>query len=93
MQKIFAELSPRGLNLVAVNWHDSADVIKKYVRESGLTFTTVMNGEHANDIASNYGVSAFPTNYVISPDGKVVARFIGFDEGGIRQALKRLGVE
>ena len=81
------------MNLVAVNYNDSADVIKKYFKENGFTFTEVMNGEKKNDIVSNYGVQAFPTNYVISPDGKVVARFIGFDEAGIRKALKSLGID
>jgi len=76
-----------------VNYNDSADVIKKYFKENGFTFTEVMNGEKKDDIVSNYGVQAFPTNYVISPEGKVIARFIGFDEAGIRKALKGLGVQ
>ena len=76
-----------------MNYNDSADVIKKYFKENGFTFTEVMNGEKKDDIVSNYGVQAFPTNYVISPEGKVIARFIGFDEAGIRKALKGLGVQ
>ena len=76
-----------------MNYNDSADVIKKYFKEEGFTFTEVMNGEKKDDIVSNYGVQAFPTNYVISPEGKVIARFIGFDEAGIRKALKGLGVQ
>jgi len=76
-----------------VNYNDSADVIKKYFRENGFTFTAIMNGNGNNDVVNVYGVQAFPTNYVISPEGKVVARFVGFDEDGIRKALKNLGVQ
>lgn len=90
---MYKELQSKGLNLVAVNFHDSNDVILKYMKESGFTFTAVAGGSGPSDIASKYGVSVFPTNYVISPDGKVAASFIGFNEDGIRAALKKLGVE
>lgn len=78
---------------MAVNFNDPSDVIKKYFHDKGFTFTAVMNGEAKGDVVGMYGVSAFPTNYVISPEGKVVARFIGFDEAGIRKALAKIGVE
>lgn len=42
-------------------------------------------------MADKYGVVAYPTNYIVGPDGKVKARFIGFDEKGMVAALKKLG--
>ena len=79
--------------MVAVNYYDSPDTIKKYYGSNGFTFAPVMNVANGFNIAKAYGVRAYPTNYVIGPDGTVVARFVGFNEQGIRQALKRLGVE
>ena len=79
--------------MVAVNLGDSPDVITKYFQSKGFSFTAVMNGIDENDIVASYGVNMFPTNYVITPDGKVAARFMGFREDEIRAALKRLGVE
>ena len=35
-------------------------------------------------MARNYGVQAYPTNYVIDSDGKVVFRCVGFDPDGAR---------
>ena len=43
-----------------------------------------------------YGVMAYPTNYILDADGKVVWRGVGFGpetEKQIREALARLGVK
>ena len=49
-----------------------------------------MNGDK---VAEKYGVQGIPTNYVIDRSGKIIARFEGFDEEGIRKALARVGVK
>ena len=43
-------------------------------------------------IFNDYGVQAYPTNYVVDSKGKVVFRCVGFDEEGIKKALAQLGV-
>ena len=78
---------------MAVNYFDPPGTIQKYYNANGFAFPPVMNGQGENNIAKNFGVRAYPTNYVIAPDGTVVARFVGYNEKGIREALKRLGVE
>lgn len=40
-----------------------------------------------------YGVMAYPTNYLIGPDGTVLWRGLGFNEDAIRQALANAGVQ
>jgi hypothetical protein len=37
-------------------------------------------------------VVAYPTNYVVGKNGKIVARFVGFDEAGLKKALRSQGV-
>ena len=44
-------------------------------------------------VFKQYGVQAFPTNYVLDQDGKVVWRGVGYDETAIRAALEKLGVK
>ena len=43
-------------------------------------------------VGSAYGVQAYPTNYLIGPDGKVLWRGVGFNEEAIRKALADAGV-
>jgi len=52
-----------------------------------------MNGKDKNDVAKVYGVAAYPTNYLLDANGKIVFRSVGFDEEGLKTALKELGLE
>jgi hypothetical protein len=79
---------------VAVNANDSESIIQKYVQEGKFTFPIVMGGSGPNyTLGKAYGVQAYPTNYLIGPDGKILWRSLGFDEAGLRQAIKDAGVQ
>lgn len=96
MQKLYSELKDKGLELVAVNHGDPADTINKYAAENKFTFLIGMGGQPGGKdygIFEQYGVQAYPTNYVLDPEGKVVWRGVGFDETAIRAALAKLGVK
>ncbi len=82
--------------MIAVNHSDSHQTVNKYVKENGFSFIIGMGGDEGGanyGIFSQYGVQAYPTNYVLDPDGKVVWRGLGFDEPQIRFALEKLGVK
>jgi hypothetical protein len=61
------------------------------VKQGKFDFPIVRDKTAGNDVVSLYKVEAFPTNYVLDGNGKVVARFVGFDQAGIEAALKKLG--
>ena len=84
------------MKLIAVNYGDPASTIKQYIKEGHFTFDIVMGGQESGPnfrVFKQYGVEAFPTNYVLDPEGKVVWRGVGFDEEAIRAALEKLGVK
>ena len=93
LQRMFKDMRSQGFNIVAINYGDSAEVINKYVDENKFEFPIVMNGKHDADMSKAYGVQAYPTNYVLDSSGKIVARFVGFNEKGLLEALKKLGLE
>ena len=77
-----------------MNGQDSAETINKYVNENHFSFLIGMPGKGQNyDAATQYRVEAYPTNYVLDSNGKVVFRTVSFDEEGIRAALGKLGVK
>jgi hypothetical protein len=79
---------------VAVNANDEESVILKYVAEGKFTFPIVMGGGGSNyAVGKAYGVQAYPTNYLVGPDGKVLWRGVGFDEDGLRKALAAAGLK
>jgi thioredoxin-related protein len=94
---MYEELKDKGMGLVAVNGFDSDAVINKYIEEKKFTFQVGMadkkEGGATYDVALKYGVSAYPTNYLVDSSGKVIWRGIGFNEEAIRKALTEAGVK
>ncbi len=64
---------------------DDKDVIQKYWREKGFTMRPVRQQDSA--VSDAFGVMAYPTNYLIGPDGKILWRGVGWNEAALRQAL------
>jgi hypothetical protein len=64
------------------------------VDKNKFTFRIVMGGSDASyAVGEAYGVVAYPTNYLIGPDGTVLWRGLGFKEKTLRQALAKVGLE
>ena len=89
---MYKEFAKKGLALAAVNPLDGNGVVAMFYLQGGFTFPSLI-GEKSMVIATSYNVNSYPTNYVIDSSGKIVASFDGFDEAGIRAALKKLGIE
>ncbi len=72
--------------VLAVNTGDDKSTIESYWKASDYTFTAVRQSEGA--VSRAFGVKAYPTNYVIGPDGKVLFRSVGYDQSKIARALE-----
>jgi hypothetical protein len=78
---------------VAVNAFDKEEQVRKYIDENKFSFKVVLGGEGEKyTLGKAYGVQAYPTNYLVDADGKILWRSVGFDEGGLREALARAGL-
>ena len=94
LQKIYEELKDKGLGIIALNANDKEELITKYFTESKFTMPAVMGGSGANyTIGKAYGVRAYPTNYLVGADGKVLWRSVGFNEQALRKALADAGLK
>ncbi len=72
-------LADKGLVVWAVNAHEKADVVQKYLATNKLTFTVPMDDKGAS--MKQYQVSGIPTTVVVGRDGTVQKIFVGFGEG------------
>jgi len=79
----------QGVGLLAFNRGDSPETVKKYFAENKFTYTPVMAPVKVHQA---FGVRAYPTNYVVDSEGKVVARFVGWNENALKEALKSKGI-
>lgn len=75
-----------------MNQGDDKETINKYVKENSFTYKIGMPPK-GYGIFNDYGVLAYPTNYLVDSKGNVVFRSVGFDEEGIKKALAALGVK
>jgi cytochrome c biogenesis protein CcmG/thiol:disulfide interchange protein DsbE len=62
-------------NVVSVVFQDDPGTVRAYLREQGGSWPVVQDPSGAIDLA--YGVPKIPESYLISPDGIVVAKFLG----------------
>ena len=86
-----ADLSARwhdkGLIVVGVNVHDNLSSARAFARSANISYTLVRDsGETA---ATSFGVSALPTTFIVSPEGRVINVWVGLAEPGALGAAVR----
>ena len=52
---------------------DSSEVIQKFKEKYALPWITVADRDHGSELIKRFGITSFPTLYLIGPDGKVCA--------------------
>ncbi len=87
LQDLWSEISKNrdDVLFLCVNIGDAKEVIAQWWQEDGFTMQAVRQED--DEISEAFGVQAYPTNYVLGPDGKVVYRGVGWDAKAVREAL------
>lgn len=90
-------MKDKGFEIVAVNARDPQSRVKQYLNDNGFSFKVVLGGEgESYTIGKTYGVMAYPTNYLVGADGKILWRGVGFSEATektLRAELAKLGIQ
>ena len=77
-------LADKGLVVWAINAHESAAVVKKFLDANKFTFTVPMD---TGASMQQYQVKGIPTTIVVGRDGNIVKTFVGFGGDGSAKAL------
>jgi peroxiredoxin len=73
--------------VVGVSVDDTADEVKTYVDGEKIDWPQVVLGKRAGtDVPQKYGVDGYPTVMLISPDGKVVDKYL---RGRVKERVKQ----
>ena len=75
LQALHEKLKGRGLVILAVDLAEKPDVVRKYVRDTKLTFPILM--DTTGEVGGAWGAQSIPTTYIIDKGGRVIARGIG----------------
>lgn len=77
MQQLYEETKDKDIVILAVNVGEDKDKVKGFIEENKYTFPVVLDIKQ--EVAIQYGISAFPTTFFIDEEGYVY--------GGIRGAM------
>lgn len=76
MQKAYLKLRGYNFELLAVNAGQSKLHVEDFKDEYNITFPMLV--DEAAAVAKKYQVRALPTNFVISPDGRILDILVGW---------------
>lgn len=80
LKEIYARYKDKGLEIVSIACNDTDEAWRAAVKRTGMSWTSLFNGEGADDAAKAYGIMAFPTMLIISPEGVILKRATGENE-------------
>jgi len=76
--------------IIGVNIREDAATVSRYVDELGVSYPVLLDTD--GTVGRLYNVQAFPTTYIISPDGVVIEPYTGMlSEPLLRTRLADLG--
>ena len=80
------KFGPQGFQVLGVSMDDDKAPVQKAAHKFQLTYPVVMGDEHLGELYG--GVLGLPVTYLISPEGKILARYEG--ETDLNQLEKRI---
>jgi cytochrome c biogenesis protein CcmG, thiol:disulfide interchange protein DsbE len=80
----------RGFTVLGINLDDTTEDARAFVSEYGLTYPQLRDGD-GRDRKDAYGMTGFPENFLINPDGKLALIRRGpVDDAFLRAQVKPL---
>lgn len=90
LEPVYQDYKGRGVQFLAANVGENAELIKKFLKEKPSSYPVLMDGD--GSVAASLGVYALPTLLVLDKKGKVVHFESNLVDGDtIRQILKKAG--
>ena len=87
LQQLAEAYAKRDVVVLALNTGDPVERIRGYWEKEKFTLKVLR--EKDREISAAFGVEAYPTNYVIGPDRKIVARTVAYIERTLKEALDK----
>ncbi len=67
----------KSFKIISINSYDSKEDVSWFCNKHNINFSVLLNGK---EVAEKYGVSGFPTFFVIDKEGKVIYSTAGHDK-------------
>lgn len=76
LKTAFEEFAPKGFTIYGVSLDNDSEAWKTFITEQGMSWpnTIAVENGKSNPIVEEYGIRSIPSNFLISPEGKIVAK-------------------
>ena len=74
-ERLHRDYAAQGLTVLGINLREGTQVIERYAKQLGLTFSLVLDPK--GSVTATYGVIGLPTTFLIGRDGRPVALGVG----------------
>ena len=91
LNKLQKRLHRKGFDILSVNTLDPVLDATKYWDHQHLTLRMALEGDRT--ALEKYRVSAMPVNYLIGHNGKVLARYVGYEPANVLHVLAKSGIK
>jgi thiol-disulfide isomerase/thioredoxin len=75
METLYQRFKDQGLEILAVDCREDASLVSWFMNEYKLSFPAAL--DTSGRIAAIYGITAFPTTYIIDREGFIITRIVG----------------
>jgi thiol-disulfide isomerase/thioredoxin len=100
LEKLYQKVKDQNVEVLSLNVYDDKEAFDEWIaanRGTNYTFTFAFDpaakGSAESVAGQKYNVPGLPTLYLIDPEGKVAAAFVGAQEAKLIEALGKVGVE
>ena len=91
LEPLFQKYQDRGLSIIAVEGTGDRTGAMKFIEENKLTYTFLQNLEGEEEVVRKvYGVTGYPTSYLLDAQGKIVFAHLDFNEGDEEKIEKEI---
>lgn len=73
LQRIYEGVDKQQVEFVSIAGEQSPEVLEKFLRKRPLAWPQIISNDK-NKLAENYNISGYPTNVLVGPDGRIVAK-------------------
>lgn len=70
----------KSFKIISINSYDSREDVKWFCNKHQTNYSVLLNGK---PVAEKYGVSAFPTFFIIDKTGKIIYSNMGYDSSAL----------
>jgi peroxiredoxin len=91
LEPLYQKYKDRGFRVVIIDGLNMTAAAREFIAANKLTYTLLENGKDNAEIVRNlFGVTVFPTSFLIDRNGRIVRLHIGFEAGDEEKLEKEI---